>query len=96
MGEEPPTTWELMRAVNALRESIDKLTAGMVTQATLAIYQTAQKATDDRQDARIKELEQEQDEQRKTRAKQWFAIALAIVGGVVSLATAWILKGVGG
>lgn len=95
MPEEPPTTWELMRAVNALRESVDKLAAGMVTQATLTLYQQAQDARDNRQDARIKELETERDAQRKARAQQWFAIALAVVGGAVTVIATLVLRGVG-
>ena len=93
MAEEPPTTWELFRAINALRESVDKLAAGAVTQATLAIMQQAQKDKDDRQDARIKQLEQDQEDQRKERARQWFAIVMAIVSGIVSLGVAFIVKG---
>ena len=106
MTEPEPSGWELMRASNALRGSVDTAVAGMVTQATLAIYQTAQKEKDDRQDARLKQLEQDRDEQRKlreraesdarkTRAQQWFAIALAVLGGIVSIGVALILKGTG-
>ncbi|ANJ26830.1 hypothetical protein [Agromyces aureus] len=80
MTEPEPGGWELMRSINSLRESVDKLAAGMVTQGTLAIIQAAQKQTDDRQDARLKELETELAEARKTKAQQWFAIGLSILG----------------
>lgn len=93
MTEPEPSGWELMRAIESLRKSVDSAVAGMVTQATLAIYQQAQKEKDDRQDARIKQLEADLTEQRKTKAQQWFAIALSIVGGVVSLGVALIMRG---
>ncbi|MBN9209365.1 MAG: hypothetical protein J0H96_11965 [Microbacterium ginsengisoli] len=79
-GEPEPSGWELMRAINGLRESVNGLAAGMVTQATLAIYQSAQKQTDDRQDARIKQLENDLADARKTKAQQWFAIGLSGLG----------------
>lgn len=93
MTEPEPSGWELMRAIESLRKSVDSAVAGMVTQATLAIYQQAQKDKDDRQDARIKQLEVDRDDERKKRAQQWFAIVLSLVGGAVSLGVALILKG---
>ncbi len=69
-----------MRAVNSLRDSVDKLAAGMVTQGTLAIIQASQKEKDDRQDARLRQLETELADARKTKAQQWFAIGLSILG----------------
>lgn len=90
MTEPEPNGWELMRSIDALRDSVDKLAAGMVSQATLTLVTQAQLAVDTRQDARIRALETELAEARKTKAQQWFAIGLAlfglvctIVGGVV-------------
>lgn len=90
MTEPEPTGWELMRAMRDLRASVDKVTAGMVTQALFAASQQAQKETDDRQNARIKQLEDDRDADRKTKAQQWFAIGLSglgivgtIIGGIV-------------
>lgn len=80
MAEPEPTGWELMRAIESLRKSVDSAVAGMVTQATLAIYQAAQKEKDDRQDARIKQLENDREADRKTKAQQWFAIGLSGLG----------------
>lgn len=96
MTEPEPNGWELMRSINALRESVDKLAAGMVTQATLAIYTAAQKETDARQDARLKQLETDRVEDRnkeearvaearKTKAQQWFAIGMAGLTGVIGI-----------
>lgn len=85
-----------MRALRDLRASVDKMTAGMVTQALFTAHQQAQKESDDRQNARIAALETQQEEQRKERAKQWFAIVGAIVSGVISLGVALIVKGIAG
>lgn len=93
MTEPEPSGWELMRAIRDLRTSVDKATAGMVSQALFAASQQAQRETDERQNARIKELEDRQEEQRKERARQWFAIVMAIVSGVVSLGVALVLRG---
>lgn len=105
MTEPEPSGWELMRAIESLRKSVDSAVAGMVTQATLAIYQQAQKEKDDRQDARIRDLEQAQDERRKareteqteqrtTRSRQNFGIILALLTGVIGLVGALILRGI--
>ena len=80
MTEPEPSGWELMRAIESLRKSVDSAVAGMVTQATLAIYQQAQKEKDDRQDARIKQLEQDREQDRRSKAQQWFAIGLSGLG----------------
>lgn len=93
MTEPEPSGWELMRAIESLRKSVDSAVAGMVTQATLQMYQQSQKEKDDRQDARLRQLETSQEEQRKERARQWFAIVMAIVSGVVSLGVALVLRG---
>lgn len=104
-GEPEPTGYELMRAINSLRASFDTIATGMVTQATLAIWQQAQKEKDDRQDARLKavevaqdkrreEREREQAETRKTRSQQNFAIVMSILAAALSLGAAFILKGV--
>ncbi|MCI2959557.1 hypothetical protein MN032_17875 [Agromyces atrinae] len=85
MTEPEPNGWELMRSINALRDSVDKLAAGMVSQATLAIVTAAQKETDIRQDARIKQLETELSDARKTKAQQWFAIGLSLLGLVCTI-----------
>lgn len=92
MTEPEPSGWELMRAIRDLRTSVDKVAAGMVSQALFAASQQAQKESDERQNARIKDLETAQEEQRKERARQWFAIVMAIVSGVVSLGVALILR----
>ena len=103
MTEPEPSGWELMRAIRELRASVDKVAAGMITQSLFAAFQQAQRETDDRQDARLKQLEadraeeqrsrvQQEAERRKERAQQWFAVVMAIVTGVVSLGVALIVR----
>jgi hypothetical protein len=97
MTNEPePNGWELMRSIRDLKTSVDNLATGMVTQATLAIYQGAQKETDDRQDARIKQLETDLAESRKTKAQQWFAIGLALLGVVGSVVAGVLIPVING
>ncbi|WP_114587730.1 hypothetical protein [Microbacterium arborescens] len=86
-----PTGWELMRSIESLKKSVDGWAASMVTQATLAIYEAAQKERDARQDARLAALEAENADNRKTKAQQWFAIGLAGLGFVSSVITAIIV-----
>lgn len=102
MAEElPPSLFNILRGdLSETRREIngrlDGLASQMVTQATLAIVQANQKERDDRQDARLRELEQAEDErnremrrmgeeQRKTKAQQLFAIGLAAFGSVLSI-----------
>jgi hypothetical protein len=70
MAEKPePNGWELLRGLKDLRESVDKLAAGVVSQSLFATLVD-----------RVTTLEREHAEQRKTRAHQWFAIGLSILG----------------
>lgn len=70
MSPEPePNGWELMRGLNALKTSVDGMAAGMVSQA---IFSTALE--------RIAAIESELADQRKTKAQQWFAIGMSILG----------------
>lgn len=102
MSEElPPSLFNILRSdLGQMRAEtngrLDNLAAQMVTQAMLAQVQSNQKERDDRQDARIRELEQADaereresrrlaEEQRKTRAQQMFSIGLAAFGAVLSL-----------
>ncbi|MGG7510917.1 hypothetical protein [Plantibacter sp. YIM 135249] len=86
MPEQPePTGWELLRGINSLKDSINSMAAGMVSQSTLALYQSAQADRDKRQDERLKQLETDQAEQRKTKAQQWFAIGMALFGIVCTI-----------
>lgn len=96
MTEPEPSGWELMRAIRDVRTSVDKVAAGMVNQALFAAFQQAQKDTDDRQNARLKQLEDDRDAERKTKAQQWFAIGLAglgVVGTIIGGLTLNALRG---
>lgn len=92
MTEPEPSGWELMRALRDMRDSIDKLAAGMVSQALFTAAQQAQKETDDRQNARIKQAEDEIAEQGKKRAQQWFAIGSIGLTALASLAVGLVLN----
>lgn len=92
MTEPEPSGWELMRALRDMRDSIDKLAAGMVSQALFTASQQAQKETDDRQNARLKQVEDEIAEQGKKRAQQWFAIGSIGLTALASLAVGLVLN----
>ena len=106
-GEQEPGGWELMRGINSLKDSFDRLASEMVTQATLALHQQAQAASDARRDERIKTLEEDNvkqreaadraaSEQRKTRQQQWFSIGLAVLASVLALVGGVVLWGIRG
>ena len=107
MGEElPPSLFNILRGDlrdtrSEINGRLDGLARDMVTSAMLAQVQANQKERDDRQDARIRSLEEADaerekearriaEEQRKTRAQQFFSIGLAgfsavlaLIGGIV-------------
>ncbi|WP_350351869.1 hypothetical protein ABS642_00710 [Microbacterium sp. A8/3-1] len=109
MAEElPPSLFNILRTDIATMRAetngrLDNLAAQMVTQAMLSQVQANQKERDDRQDARLRELELADaervrdagriaEEQRKAKAQQLFAIGLAgfgIVGTVISGIILW-------
>lgn len=109
MAEElPPSLFNILRTDIATMRAetngrLDNLAAQMVTQAMLSQVQANQKERDDRQDARLRELELADaervrdagriaEEQRKAKAQQLFAIGLAafgIVGTVISGVILW-------
>lgn len=96
MTEElPPSLFNILRQDLAATRSeinirLDVIAAQSVSSATFNQALVNQKERDDRQDARIKELEVENADLRKTKAQQWFAIGaaaltavLAAIGGIV-------------
>lgn len=109
MAEElPPSLFNILRG--DLRDTrteingrLDGLARDMVTSAMLAQVTSNQKERDDRQDARIRALEEKVDEserenrriaeeQRKTKAQQFFSIGLAafgVVGSIISAIVVW-------
>lgn len=94
MTNEPePNGWELMRSIKELKESVDKMATGMVTQTLFALYQQGQTDKDAEKDKRIGALETELTNQRKTKAQQWFGIGLAILTGAGGLVTALVIWG---
>ena len=112
MAEElPPSLFNILRG--DLRDTrteingrLDGLARDMVTSAMLAQVTSNQKERDDRQDARIRSLEEKLEdnerenrrigeEQRKARAQQFFSIGLAAFGAVLSViggVTIWIIN----
>lgn len=108
MGEElPPSLFNILRG--DLRDTrgeingrLDNLARDMVTSAMLAQVTSNQKERDDRQDARIRSLEEKleeserenrrvAEEQRKARAQQFFALGLAAFGAVLSVISGIVL-----
>ena len=104
MGEElPPSLFNILRGDlrdtrSEINGRLDGLARDMVTSAMLEQVKANQKERDDRQDARIRHLEQDNDERekeartnaeelRKTRAQQFFALGLAAFGVVGSIIT---------
>lgn len=109
MAEElPPSLFNILRG--DLRDTrteingrLDGLARDMVTSAMLAQVQANQKERDERQDARLRELEQEADErdkearriteeQRKTRAQLLTSIGLsafAVLGSIIGGIVIW-------
>jgi hypothetical protein len=102
MSEElPPSLFNILRG--DLRDTrgeingrLDNLARDMVTSAMLAQVTSNQKERDDRQDARIRSLEEKREEserenqriaeeQRKAKAQQFFSIGLAAFGSVLAI-----------
>jgi hypothetical protein len=96
MSEEEPGNWELYRGIKDLRESVEKMSTGMVTQAMFLLYQQGQDAENKRLQARLKDLETDQADQRKTKQQQWFAIGISALGAVGSLVVGVVLFNVRG
>lgn len=109
MGEElPPSLFNILRAdLGQMRAEtngrLDNLARDMVTSAMLAQVTSNQKERDDRQDARIRSLEEKLDEserenrriaeeQRKAKAQQFFSLGLAafgVLGSIISAIVVW-------
>lgn len=102
MGEElPPSLFNILRSdLSQMRAEtngrLDNLARDMVTSAMLAQVTSNQKERDDRQDARIRSLEEKleeserenrriAEEQRKAKAQQFFSIGLAAFGSVLAI-----------
>lgn len=102
MSEElPPSLFNILRSdLSQMRAEtngrLDNLARDMVTSAMLAQVTANQKERDDRQDARLRSLEEKIDEgerenrriaeeQRKAKAQQFFSIGLAAFGAVLAI-----------
>jgi hypothetical protein len=112
VGEElPPSLFNILREDNKtlrieVNGRLDGLARDMVTSALFSAYQASQKGVDERQDARIKELEADKDardaelrrvveEQRKTKAQLLTSIGLAVFGVILSViggVTIWTIQ----
>jgi len=80
-GEPEPTGWELLRGLHAVKESVDRIELGLVTQVQHAAALL-----------RIDKLEVDMADQRKVKAQQWFAIGLSIFGVVGTIIGGLILN----
>jgi hypothetical protein len=59
------------------------------------MYQQNQSAKEKALEERVKNLEDDNADKKRTAAAQWFAIALSLITGVVSVIVALLLKGLG-
>lgn len=102
MSEElPPSLFNILRSdLSQMRAEtngrLDNLARDMVTSAMLAQVTANQKERDDRQDARLRSLEEKIDEserenrriaeeQRKAKAQQFFSLGLAAFGSLLAI-----------
>ena len=112
MSEDvPPSLFNILRQDQAesrreVNARFDALARDMVTSALFTASQSAQKERDDRQDARIRELEQDKDtrdaeirrlleEQRKARAQLLTSLIVSGVTAVLGLIggiTLWTIQ----
>lgn len=101
-GEQEPGGWELLRAIKGIETRLDSFTSGYVP---LAVYATLVETVrelkqdlDTERTARERDtsaIRKELDEARKTKAQMWTAIALLVVGGIVTVVIGVINKGLG-
>lgn len=112
MPEElPPSLFKILREDLAttrseINQRLDSIAAQSVSQSTFDQVQRNQKERDDRQDARIRELEGKEDdrtaelrkvieEQRKTKAQTLTTLGFALLGLVLTIIggiTVWTLQ----
>lgn len=112
MSEElPPSLFNILRGDlrdtrGEINTRLDNLAAQMVTQSMLQQVLANQKERDDRQDARLRDIEMKEDErnrevrqvveeQRKAKAQLLTSIGLAVFGVILSIiggVTIWTLQ----
>ena len=100
-GREP-SGWELLRAVQAINTRIDEISRGFVTVAVhnLLVERVRDVEADIRDEKASREkavadLQQSAQEQRKSRAQTWTAIAVAGAGVAFGIFGAFIRQGLG-
>lgn len=104
MTTEPePNGYELMRGLKDLRESVDKLGAGMLTQTMFAMYQASaskeiQDAKDTGQEAKrdAESVRKQLEAANKQRAQMWFGIGVSLLGTMGAIVAAVVAANLGG
>lgn len=102
MAEQEPGGWELFRTMKGIESRLDNFASNFVPLAVFnllvervkeveADLEIEKKARHDGDAANRKEI----DDQRKTKAQQWFAVGLLAVGGVVTLLFSIFRQGLG-
>lgn len=81
-----PTPWELMRGLQRIEASVEKL-GGKVVSTDLYL------ADKSRSDARLRTLEEQTQEAEKLRRQQRLTITLAIASPVLVIAAQFVLRG---
>lgn len=102
MPEQEPNGWELLRAVKGIETRLDNFASNFVPLAVFNLLAERVKEAEADAEAERKAraegdaaLRKEIDDQRKTKAQQWFAVGLLAVGGVVTLLFSIFRQGLG-
>lgn len=102
MPEQEPNGWELLRAIKGIENRIDTFASTFVPLAVHNLLaervKDLESEVDSEKNARHDgdaALRKEMDDQRKTKAQQWFSIGLLLVGGIVTLAFSIFRQGAG-
>lgn len=102
MPEQEPNGWELLRAIKGIEARLDTFASNYVPLAVFNLLSERVKETEADLEVEKKaraegdaSLRKEIDDQRKTKAQQWFAVGLLAVGGVVTLLFSIFRQGLG-
>lgn len=102
MPEQEPNGWELLRAVKGIDARLDNFASTFVPLAVFNLLSERVKEVESDLDAEKKArhegdaaLRKDIDDQRKTKAQQWFAVGLLAVGGAVTLLFSIFRQGLG-
>lgn len=89
--EEMPGNWELYRYNKDNKDAIAQLALNTVSAGVFQQYQTAEAERYRTIETRVKNLEDIDMNRKRTASAQWFAIAIAIITGALSVASSLIV-----